>query len=259
MKKTLITLMALGGVALGSTDGVQYTSTNALTLGTPLTLSADTTNKKTTVVDGIGSVSEGNDSINWTENTGNLQSWALTFTVTPELKANKNDLNATDLVSTRRADGAQGYILAANAEGELLIKTYNGSALATSESSFISAGTATTLTLTFVADVADEYYGFYNAGEAAGTVVGGTFTVFSGETAILTYSVDKSGIANTDFVKNSASLWTSSGAASINATYKYSSVGLSQLDSKIIPEPATATLSLLALAGLAARRRRAAR
>lgn len=248
--------MALGGVAWGSTAGVQYANTNAITLGTPLTLTTNTVNTKTTVTDGLGSVSTGNDSINWSESTGNLQSWALTFTVTPELKTNKDALNATDLISTRRGSGAQGYILAADAEGKVYLKVYNGSPLATSENSFISAGSETTLTLTFVADVADEYYGFYNEGEAAGTVVGGTFTVFSGETAVLTYTVNKSEITNTDFAKNGASLWTSSGATEINATYKFSSVGLSQLDSNIIPEPATATLSLLALVGLAARRRR---
>ena len=213
MKKTLITLLALTGVAMAAEE--------ALTLTSP-------TN---------GSLTSSNEAIAWSEDYTNLESWQLSFTLTDAALG-----DAIIFGTDRDGSGAAGYLLSTNADGSLEVYARNiGVNYSKSTAAgVIEAGTPLAITFSFVADV-NQY---------TDEVVGGTFTLSAGGTTN-SWKVTE-GLDYTDLTNNSVSrFWTNGGAE------QFSNISVMKLDSNmVVPEPTTATLSLLALAGLAARRRR---
>ena len=152
----------------------------------------------------------------------------------------------SNLFGTRTNGGGAGYLLSVANDGSLVVYAYKATGnhddstfLGKTGDGWITAATPTPVTLSFVADVNKE-----------GTVVSGTFTLSSGTNSAsftVTDHLDKTSLGE----NTSSKFWTNGGAE------QFSNITLKKLDNNlIVPEPATATLSLLALAGLAARRRR---
>ena len=230
MKRTIIALMALAGVAMAAPQ--------ALTLTSP----------------SEGKIETGNNFVAWSEEYSQLDSWSLSFELLDSA------LGDAAIFSTEKIGngGAVAYVLKTTSEGGLtLINTNASNATILSLSNVITAGTQTgAITLSYVADEADAYYGIYNNGVAAGTLVGGTFTLTIGEQVASAYvaSVEHTTLWNGEghgAASNvSSRFWTNSAAE------KMYNISVTKLDNNLVPEPATATLSLLALCGLAARRRR---
>ncbi len=235
MKKTLITLMVLAGVAVAESE--------TLTLKTP----AD------------GSLLSGNEVIAWEEDYSSLTSWELSFTLTDAALPTTEFVEPSDggntatmhtklsnLFGTRTNGGGAGYLLSVAKDGSLVVYAYKTSNNVDDSTFFgktgdgwITAATPTPVTLSFVADVNQE-----------GTVVSGTFTLSSGTNSasfMVTDHLDKTSLG-----KDTNSIFWTNGGKEL-----FSNITVKKLDNNlIVPEPATATLSLLALAGLAARRRR---
>jgi len=209
----------------------------------------------------VGTLTASNSGLNWDQNTGNLKSWELSFT----LDIDKIRNSYAYLFGTSKDNsGAFGYVLSISKDGYIqltngkksdstkdLIKsstsvfgpytrTESGQDSNGDYTDYIFAdGTSIEVTLTFLCYV----------DEVSEDSVGGEFTLYVDETFIGKTTVD--GNANTVFLKNGNSrLWTNS------AAQQFSNISIKQGGVLLVPEPATATLSLLALAGLAARRRR---
>ncbi len=223
MKKTLIALFALAGLASGAT----------LSLTTPAN----------------GELSSGNSGFFWTEDDvastegDTLTSWELSFTLT-DTNALAND---TFLFGTERNNsGAAGFILKEHADGSIQLTTkdisapndYNVSLAAGT----VSQNTGVTITLSYVATE-----------NLDGDIIGGTFTLSSGSESV-TLEVDTADYNNNTAFEcsqnNGTRLWTNGG------NEKFTNITLSKLDNQVVPEPATASLSLLGLAALMIRRRR---
>ena len=217
MKKTLIALMALAGVAAADTA----TTPDELTWN-PLTI--------TTPANGV--LGSGNSVIDWSEATGNLtNSWELSLTLDPSRVSDQY------LFGTVKGNsGADGYTLKITNGGAISLNENKSSEVLT-VGSYTADDSAVAITLQFVKFVDSE-----------GEFESGLFTLTVGD-AVGTYTV--STIDNTIFTKGSNNnVWTNGGAE------KLSGISLKYADAVVVPEPTTATLSLLALAGLAARRRR---
>lgn len=201
-----------------------------------------------------GKIESSNNFVAWSEEYSQLDSWSLSFELLDSA------LGDAAIFSTEKIanGGAVAYVLKTTSAGGLsLINTNAGNATILSLDNAITAGTQTgTITLSYVADEADAYYGIYNNGVAAGTLVGGTFTLTIGEQVTSAYvaSVEHTTLWNGEghgADRNVSSRFWTNGAAE-----KMYNISVAKLDNNLVPEPATATLSLLALAGLAARRRR---
>ncbi len=179
-----------------------------------------------------GKLDSGNSVINWSEETGNLtESWELTLTLDPSRLSNEYIFG-----TAKGGSGAEGYTLTITDTGTIsLNKEKSVSVLQVG--SYTADDSAVAITLQFVQYVDEE-----------GAFAGGMFTLTVGEDSN-TYAIADE--ANTVFTKGSNNnVWTNGGAE------KLSNIDLKYAGSVLVPEPATATLSLLALAGLCARRRR---
>lgn len=221
MKKTLITLLALAGVAAADTATTPEELTwTALSITTP----AD------------GAVAAGNSAIDWSEATGDLtNSWALSFTLDPSRLSNQYLFG-----TVKGSSGADGYTLQITSDGAIRLNANKSNELL-SVGSYTADDSAVAITLQFVKFVDTE-----------GEFKSGVFTLTVGNDSA-SYTIDA--VDNTVFTKGSNNnVWTNGGAE------KLSGISLQYADSVVVtetvPEPTTATLSLLALAGLAARRRR---
>ena len=220
MKKTLITLLALAGVAAADTATTPDELTwNSLTITTPAN----------------GVLSSSNSAIDWSEATGNLtNSWELSLTLDPSRLSNQYLFG-----TVKGSSGADGYTLQITDGGAIRLNKNKSNEVLT-VGSYTADDSAVAITLQFVkfVDSEDEFES-------------GLFTLTVGD-AVGTYTVDT--IDNTIFTKGSNNnVWTNGGAEKLSGiSLKYA--GAVALPA--VPEPTTATLSLLALAGLAARRRR---
>lgn len=214
MKKTLIALMALAGVAMAAPQ--------------PITLTSSTT------------VESGNSALTWTGDP--LTSWEVTFDVMPTLKDNQTQIADAPIFSTsRNVNTTTGLVFSSNTDGT--IEIYGNGITHNSNDVCLTIDTETPITIRFVADYAGDVY------------TGGRFTVLSEETTYLNFTIDKT-ISDSQLISGKASVWTQSGNSGSSTTYKIYNITVTKLDNNVVPEPTTATLSLLALAGLAARRRR---
>lgn len=208
MKKTLITFLALCGVA----------AAEGLTLN-------------------ITELKSSNNMLTWTDaDVSELTSWELSFT----LDSQRASLSAQDLMFF--PDSNDKVKFAVNADGSLefygsYIFTASGETTATNSVNS-AAGMVTTdatpITLSFVAN------------EKAGEIIGGTLTATAGGMNLSVAVSEAVTLTKTDGIR----IWSN------GAQEHYTQLSLSSLSNNVIPEPTTATLSLLALAGLAARRRR---
>ena len=219
MKKTIIALMALAGVAAADTATTPEELTwTSLTVTTPAN----------------GALGSGNSAIDWSEATGNLMnSWELRFTLDPSRLSNQYLFG-----TVKGSSGADGYTLSITSDGAISLNQ-NKSVEVLTVGSYTAGDSAVEIGLQFVKVV-----------DADGEFESGIFTLTVGD-AVGTYTVDT--IDNTIFTKGSNNnVWTNGGAE------KLSGISLKYADAVVlpVPEPTTATLSLLALAGLAARRRR---
>lgn len=215
--------MTLAGVAAADTATTPDELTwNSLTITTPAN----------------GVLSSGNSAIDWSEATGNLtNSWELSLTLDPSRLSNQYLFG-----TVKGSSGADGYTLQIT-DGSKIRLNANKSTEVLTVGSYTADDSAVAITLQFVKFVDSE-----------GEFESGLFTLTVGD-AVGTYTV--STIDNTIFTKGSNNnVWTNGGAE------KLSGISLKYADAVVlpaVPEPTTATLSLLALAGLAARRRRASR
>lgn len=212
MKKTLITLMALAGVAAAA---------DSLTLN-------------------FTELKSSNNELTWTDaDVSSLTSWELSFV----LDSQRTALAEADLMSF--PESTDKVRLAVNTDGSLefyskafsSIFTASGATAPTHSVNSV-AGMVTTdatpITLSFVAN------------EKAGEIIGGTLTATAGSKTFVVAVSEALTLSTTDGIR----IWSNGGSE------HFTQLSLSALSNKVVPEPATATLSLLALAGLAARRRR---
>lgn len=209
MKKTLIALLALVGVA----------AAESLTLN-------------------ITELTSSNNMLTWTDaDVSELTSWELSFT----LDSQRASLTEQDLMFF--PDDTDKVKFAVNANGSLefygsSIFTASGATEATDSVSSAAGMVTTDATAITLSFVGNEKAGEIIGGTLSATASGKTFTVAVSEAVTLTKTAG--GIR----------IWSN------GAQEHYTQLSLKALSNKVVPEPTTATLSLLALAGLAARRRR---
>lgn len=225
MKKTLIALVAMAGISMGA-EGL-VTDASELTW-TDLTLTTPANNQLTS----------GNSAIDWSEETGNLtESWALSFTLDPSRAA-----DAYLFGTVKGSSGADGYTLSTTSAGAIALNQNKSNNVLT-VGSYTADDSAVAITLQFVKYV-----------DEAGADLSGEFTLTVGD-ASATYVVEN--FDNTVFNKGSNNnVWTNGGAEKLYDISLATAGCVTIASSPVVPEPATATLSLLALCGLAARRRR---
>ena len=163
----------------------------------------------------LNSSTAGNSGLDWTDATGNLTSWRLTFT----LKETRDSVADNVLLGTNGngTSSAGGDMLKILSNGSFMLEA-GGSSITTSAGEIQSGGTATVV-LEYIAD-----YNQYDVSLNKGTY---NLTVNDGEVKSLVVSDDN----NTNFLKGTNSntrLWTN--------TKKewYSDITLWQLDNNII-------------------------
>lgn len=182
-----------------------------------------------------GTLTASNSAIDWSEATGNLtNSWELSFILDPSRLSNEYLFG-----TVKGGSGADGYTLSITNAGAIALNQNKSNNVLT-VGSYTAADSAVAITLQYVKYV-----------DAEGNFDSGLFTLTVGNDSA-TYVVTDA--ANTVFTKGSNNnVWTNGGKE------KLSGISVKYADAVVapsIPEPTTATLSLLALAGLAARRRR---
>lgn len=263
MKKTLIALMALPCVAVADIkDGVQW----AESFGDGYSQDATFGLKNAFHTENGVGVAGGDykDSRVWTTNTGGKFSDAFTFSFKlVDLDAN-NWTDALSLYTNGATSGTNYSIqLQKSNSGNLMVYTENFSGSNVGgDASNINLGNldslkGKTLTLVFDATGATNTLTAYVNGVANTDTV--TFTYAEGATPSTALTGFQFGAAfGGDRVSNSVTvddivLWNRALTAEEVASLP---ITTTVPPTETVPEPATATLSLLALAGLAARRRR---
>lgn len=242
MKKTLITLLALGGLAMGDTTTTIFTDLSQdATLGGIVFTAASNTEFATITGDIYG-----------THNNDAAMTGAITLNLTAALAA------STD-VNLIRVDGSSGDPgLRLDTTNDRIVGQWEDGAygskyinLSDLKDSAYTVGDNQYVTLTF------SFSTTWNDG-GHGTQVytnDGSNVYDLGELASSSNTQFNGIMINTDYIKsvaiNPALLASAAGKDSTVAA----AVGVA-LQTATVPEPTTATLSLLALAALAARRRR---
>lgn len=264
MKKTIIALLALGGLASAAaiTDGLQW----AESFGDGFSQAATFTLKNAFHVDsktGVGVAGgEYADSRVWTTNTGGKFTDAFTFSfkLVDFDSAAWND--ALSLYTNGTTSGTNHSIqLQQNGNSELMLYTENFSGSNVGgDASNINLGKVSDLegkqiTLTFSGNTLTAYVG----GDANADTI--TFTYAEGvkpSTALTGFQFGAafggSRVSNSVTLDNIA-VWNRALSAAEVASLPLTVTPVVP-PTPPVPEPTTATLSLLALAGLAARRRR---
>ncbi len=219
--------MALAGVAVGAEE--------LLTLTTPTGLfTSDST-------------------LSWTQDYDSLDSWKLTFNI--NWSTNNGEMLFSTYHATDDNESSKGAVKIQKSGGLLRINLHKTLGVVAEVAEFgVGDYLNQDVSITF-SYIADET----STGELTG---GGVFTLTAASGGVektCSYTVPESNVlftalkpANAGSPDDAAWLYTNNGNSTI------SNVALYKLDNNVlpIPEPATATLSLLALAGLAMRRRR---
>lgn len=250
MKKTLITLLLMSGVAAAAVSDGYLTNPGALTWESIDTLSTT-------------SVTTGNSGLEWTtaENAVLTKSWELQFTLSV-----KGFVNGTsdEIFGTYNSSGANGWVLGVDDAGRLFLGNQGGKgeelaasdALIQTDTGLVGIGKqvevegATQTTYGDGVVITLQFMKYVNQETSAAAGGKFTLTVGTGDSA-KTYSAETTSNDNIVLYENSkARFWTNS------ANQKMENISLREGGIMYIPEPSTATLSLLALAGLAVRRRR---
>lgn len=191
-----------------------------------------------------GELTSGSSVLNWSEDPASLLSWELTLTVTVNTVADKQ-AGVDTLFQTH----GSGFKLNVGGGGKIFLTGSDKSStrlLETSTSVVTPGSNSETNTVNLTLS-------FTNYKNLLGEDIGGIFKLYVGDTEAASYEVTDS--EHTNLIKNGESkIWTNT--TNNVASQTYGNIALKHGGSIIIPEPATATLSLLALAGLAARRRR---
>ena len=202
MKKTIIALLALAGVAAAA----------------PLTLN-------------VTELKSSNTLLTWSDDIDALTSWELTFNLDTQRAA----VAEQDLAFIQNDGSGNGAAVKFSVNTNGTLEFYGYGASTNSPESMVTVD-STPITLQFIAN------------EQAGSIIGGRLTAISGEKSF--YIDLDSDLTLTK--SNSIRLWSNGG------NEHFTNITLSALSNNVVavPEPTTATLSLLALAGLAARRRR---
>ena len=244
MKKTLTTLLALGTVAAAADAPIVYDAYILHMNDTSTKLTELTTNR---------------GQLWFNEDGATLSSWMIEFDITKLTTSNKT-LFSNSFGTTAATDERYGL-------GVYAWYNYSGVTIGVDDAHYSAAQNVTfpdsstsnlpvTLRLAYDAQTQTAY--LYCVDSGAGTEV-----TFTGEN--VAYTLTSATLGGTKDQTGVSSFWTDAGAN----TYSISTVtDLSALagdstafayyvkNGKVIPEPATTTLSLLALVGLAARRRR---
>lgn len=253
MKKTIIALLALGGFASAAiTDGLQWAEcfgdghSQAATFGLKNAFHVE---------NGVG-VAGGDytDSRVWTTTTGGKFTNAFTFSLTLVDFSADNWTDALSLYTNGTVSGtAHSIQLQKSSSGDLMVYTENftGSNVK-DDASNINLGSITdlkgkVLTLVFDATGTSNTLTAYVDGVANTDTI--TFTYADGVTASTALTGFQFGAAfGGSRVSNSVTL--------DNIAVWNRALSAAEVATLPLPEPTTATLSLLALCGLAARRRR---
>lgn len=254
MKKKLIALFALTGVAVGadstfSLDDALYTSTNGATITTDTTgdnvISGDFTLTMTLNADAVKTIFG---------TTSNRPTYFYVDTTNNTYITLTNALNNTGFVGMS-ANNLNSYIAGGTGDPARYPMTTNGSTPSTNNfadssingnvKSKLSSLTDVVLTLTHDNTTSTSLYATLKFADNTTTQVWGTNTDLKWRNGIGSI---ESVIINSTYVKDT---YLFKGMVDKDTAFA--------LNDAAIPEPTTATLSLLALAGLAARRRRASR
>ena len=224
MKKTLIALLALAGVACGATTGADLTKAwqDALT-DANYTVDGDFTYSIDFTLTGNIPYYDGNG---YAQLTGNILTLADDYYLVSQTHTFWG-LNS----SVSNNITAQGYTFSKNGDSTLYTYTGNGDGVRP---------------ITWARNS--------NNSSSAERTLGGALSVnvaYDGENTSITLSYGGSAITD-KFVITNAELDATKFVLYNGATVSSSNISVTPS----VPEPATATLSLLALAGLAARRRR---
>lgn len=245
MKKTLITLLALAGVAAAADMPKEYVATFANSRSD--TQSSDRSH--ILLNGGIEAIT--------------LESWMLEFQIQKQ-----GDKGAFFSLHRNENDSERGGLgLRTNSSAGVGI-SWNGNAGWASDptklsvTDFSSISATSPITLRFAYDAESDIAYLYNVDTDEYITATNLTTRYEGGNFSFS-SVDSSVTENGD-VAGKTMFWTDTGSASyklLGVTDMASIAGndiqfVRYLKTKTIPEPTTATLSLLALAGLAARRRR---
>ena len=260
MKKTLIALMALAGVAMADSPLTlvdQWTFDGSLTSEKGLTFSSQSI-QSVSYDNGVATVtkSQGSGCLHLADNNGLglTKNWALQITVS--VPVNGGDSAAGLLCFDNGSNNGLEFNLANKNDGGVYGFTYD-----TNGNTWTGWGAANQTDITQVAGMTTLTFVNYEGAIYFG--VGDTWATFNNGTADSPANV-ANGALDKLLLMGGKSGANGLGAADVVkiddiAVYSFDSSKVSVADVKaaLIPEPATATLSLLALAGLCARRRRA--
>ncbi len=252
MKKTLIALLALAGVAVGadstfSLDDALYTSTDGATITTDTTgdnaISGDFTLTMTLNADAVKTIFG---------STSNRPTYFYVDTTKNTYITLTNALNNTGFVGMS-ANNLNSYVAGGTGDPTRRPMNSEGSTPATNNFADSSAGgnvkgklsslTDVVLTLTHDDTTSTSLYATLKFADNTTTQVWGTNTDLKWSNGI---GIIESVIINSSYVKDT---YLFKGKVDKDTAFALNAAA-------IIPEPTTVTLSLLALAGLAARRRR---
>ena len=238
MKKTLFALLAIGGMALGEGTAVNLTQTT---------------------------LTSGEYNLQWNGSgttEGPFTSWELTFTL------NVANLSQTDVGIFSLAldpDANIGFNLYVGIHGGLQLR-HDEAMLINLGGGTIKNSTPITVSLKYVNEITETYN--YDDTLESRKRSGGLFTLTAGDTS-MTYDVETKMNLNTIIqdTNKAGQFFAHQIKDTKTDNVSFTNIALSKLSDDIVtvtlpapeesvPEPTTATLSLLALAGLAARRRR---
>ena len=251
MKKTIITLLALAGVAAGTDATLVWdmsfhpvTSADSVTDANGKSYTLGKTWEKTQGNSG-SVISPYNSRLLLTDSNASVLTFAQDFSFV--VQGGLNQVKGWDCLMSIGSDNSNNFKIANNTSGCL---TFLG------EGSFSVSTNGHDNTTKSVTGEMGTYIVTYNA-------TGKDLTLFYNGTEVAT--ADLTGVGATNKVANFA-IGGRAYSSGNTSDFTFSNIQLysgvlssEQIKSLSVPEPTTATLSLLALAGLAARRRRASR